>query len=97
DGCIQSIRRIIGSCGRSAKKCHQPITKVFIKRSTMGKNYIGHGRKVAIEQTDNLLRRRMLRNSSKSANVGKKNRDGLINATELERVWIVEHLLNYVL
>src|SRR5947207_13559132 len=44
-----------------------------------------------------LFHLRVLRNASEAANISKQNRNGLIDAAQLERVKIFQHLLHNVL
>src|SRR6266403_3914038 len=62
----------------------------------MSEDDICHGREVAIKQTHNFFRRCMFGDTRKPANVREEYRDGLTDATKLERFRIFQHLLDYI-
>ena len=94
---VQSVGRIFRRrCGRAEQR-HQTIAEILIERSAVRKNDVRHRGEISIEQADDLFRRRMFGNARETANVGKQYRDRLIDAAELERLGILEHLLHYIL
>jgi len=94
---IDCVGGILRRCRRGAEQSHQTIAEIFIKRAAMRKNDIGHGREIPVEKLHDLLRRRMFRDASEAANVGKQNGDGLVDTAQFERVRVLEHLRDDIL
>src|SRR2546423_14835886 len=62
----------------------------------MCKNNVGHRGEVSVEQTDNSFRLRMLGNTREASYVGEEHSNCLVHSTELERLGILEHLLDHI-
>ena len=70
--------RVMGSVMRRAESRHDGVADIFVDRATMGEDLARHAAVKFAQQSDYLLRPRLLRQRGKTDDVGKQDRDILL-------------------
>src|SRR5215218_9220680 len=89
DGRGDGVARVVGRGVRRAEERHQPVADVLVERAAVREDYVGHRRKVVVQKLHDALGRGVFRQAREAAYVREENRQGLVDAAELERVRVL--------